>query len=322
MFLYNLKNMKQKIYILGNVTMFVVSAGLFLKVNHLAGSSIILPLGIITLLFIFLPLALINNYKAEAGEKSLMLYIVTWITCLILLTSMLFKILHWPLAGYLLMIALPLPFIFFLPVFLVVTSKIKNFNIYNTVFVLFLLASISVFSAFLALTVTRQKVENNFSISAEYTKVNNALKEFPGLKIGTSTNSLAIKVDELLMIVSNYKHLLSESASYSVDTRTQNLLGGDESKDMGYKVLLTDSEITLAVMLENKMIDFVNELDKTKKYSDLAKSVRLLFDLSESKDADMEWADKVFGNNCLQWIQIYLDSLELNLFMIKASIIS
>ena len=59
---------------------------------------------------------------------------------------MLFKIQHWPGAGKLLMIALPFPYVVFLPVFLAVTSRNKSFSINNTVFVLFLLAGISVFS--------------------------------------------------------------------------------------------------------------------------------------------------------------------------------
>jgi hypothetical protein len=66
---------------------------------------------------------------------------------------MLFKVMHWPYAGHLLMISLPFPFVVFLPVWLYFTARIKNFNINNTIFVLFLLALHAVFSALLALNI-------------------------------------------------------------------------------------------------------------------------------------------------------------------------
>lgn len=48
-------------------------------------------------------------------------------------------------AGRLLMIAIPFPYVVFLQVFLTVTAKNKNFSINNTIFVLLLLAGVSVF---------------------------------------------------------------------------------------------------------------------------------------------------------------------------------
>ena len=67
--------MKQKIYTLGLVSALIIAAGIFLKVNHLPGAAIILAAGFATLVFIFLPLALINNYRSENKENRI-LYIV------------------------------------------------------------------------------------------------------------------------------------------------------------------------------------------------------------------------------------------------------
>ena len=147
--------MKQKIYILGLVNVMILFAAITLKVNHYAGAGILLTFGMFTLVLIFLPLALVNHYKAEGNRQNILLYIVTWSTCLVVFTALLCKVMHWPGAGIMLLISISFPFVVFLPVYIVVTSKIKNFNIYNTVFVLFLMASISVFSALMALTVPR-----------------------------------------------------------------------------------------------------------------------------------------------------------------------
>ncbi len=133
--------MKQKIYILGVITAMIISTGVILKVNHWPAAGILITAGTLILVLIFLPAALINNYKAEGNSQNRLLYIVTYITCFVVFIGMLFKIQHWPYAGIALLIALPFPYIVFLPVFLTVTSKNKNFNIYNTVFVLLLLGT-------------------------------------------------------------------------------------------------------------------------------------------------------------------------------------
>ena len=139
--------MKQKIYILGLITTLIISTGVIFKMEHWPAAGIMITAGTLILILLFLPFALINNYKAEGNTRNRLLYIVTYITCFVVFTGMLFKIQHWPFAGTGLLIALPFPYIVFLPVFLAVTSKNNNFNIYNTVFVLLLLALNSVFSA-------------------------------------------------------------------------------------------------------------------------------------------------------------------------------
>lgn len=163
--------MKQKIYILGIITALILFAGTMFKVNHWPAAAALLIIGISTLLIIFLPLALINHYRNEGNRQNLLLYLVTWLTCFVVFTAMLFKILHWPGAGYYLLIALPFPYVVFLPVYLIVTSKNKNFNIYNTVFILFLMAGQSVFSAFLALGVSREKINDSVAMSTHYNRI-------------------------------------------------------------------------------------------------------------------------------------------------------
>src|SRR5664279_2946947 len=126
--------MKQKLYILGVISAMIISTGLIFKVEHWPAAQIMITAGTMILVLIFFPAALINSYKAEGNNQNRLLYIVTYITCFVVFTGILFKIQHWPFAGIALLIALSFPFIVFLPVFLAVTSKNKNFNIYNTLF--------------------------------------------------------------------------------------------------------------------------------------------------------------------------------------------
>jgi len=86
--------MKQKLYIVGVITMLVIFTGAFFKVNHFAGAGILISAGVFMLLLIFLPFALINNYKTEGNRKNALLYVITYITSMIVFISMLFKIMH------------------------------------------------------------------------------------------------------------------------------------------------------------------------------------------------------------------------------------
>ena len=197
--------MKQKLYILGVITAMIISTGAILKVNHLAGAAILLTTGTLILVLLFLPLALINNYKAEGSSQNRLLYIVTWITCFVVFTAMLYKIMHWPHAGIALLIALPFPYIVFLPVFLMVTSKNKNFNIYNTVFVLILLALNSVFSALLALNVSKYTVNDSYNISRDYCKAKATVVHLP---INVNESAVNVKIDEIIKITNDYQDLI------------------------------------------------------------------------------------------------------------------
>ena len=84
--------MKQKLYILGVVAAMITSTGAIFKVNHWPAAGILIVAGTLILVLLFLPAALINNYKAEGNKQNKVLYIVTYITCFVVFIAMLFKI--------------------------------------------------------------------------------------------------------------------------------------------------------------------------------------------------------------------------------------
>ena len=65
--------MKQKIYILGVITAIILTTGAILKVNHWPGAGILMTAGTLILVFIFIPVALIDNFKAEGNSKNRLL---------------------------------------------------------------------------------------------------------------------------------------------------------------------------------------------------------------------------------------------------------
>lgn len=309
--------MKQKIYILGVVTALIIVGGTIFKVNHWPLAGFMLIIGLVTLVLVFLPIALINHYKDVGNRQNLLLHIVTWLTCFVVFTGMLFKILHWPFAATILTIALIFPYVVFLPVFLVTTLKNKNFNIYNTVFVLLLLATNSVFSALLSLNVSAERINDSYNLSSHYNQVGKVLDQLPA---NDSKSQVALKIDEALKVVEEYKDLILSSEGTSIEQYNDagSLLRPD-LRGAAIQALSTTGNAKVGEKLDNSLKALVKELENTPGCEELTKAVPVIFDLRQQYEDEplLIWHNIT---NTLSWTLIYLDGMETNLKLIKLSV--
>ncbi|MPM34536.1 hypothetical protein SDC9_81122 [bioreactor metagenome] len=156
--------MKKLIYISGIVLVNLFVIGTICKLLHFPGANIFILTGLVLFTVALLPMALINNYRSNGKEKG-SLYIAAYLTSALILVSAMFKIFHWPGAGYLMMIATPLPFALFLPVFLYHNRKHEPKQSLNFIGVMLLLVYVAVFSSLLALNVSKNVI-NGISITA------------------------------------------------------------------------------------------------------------------------------------------------------------
>jgi hypothetical protein len=229
---------------------------------------------------------------------------------------MLFKILHWPFAGTLLTIALIFPYVVFLPVFLFTTSKNKNFSIYNTVFVLLLLAATSVFSALLSLNVSAARIRDSYNLSSHYNQVGKVLDQLPA---DDSKSRVALKIDEALKVVDEYKNLILsfEGTSPEQYTDAGNLLRPD-LRGAAIQALSTTGNAKEGEKLDNSLKALVNEIENNPGYEELTKALPVILDLRQQNEDEplLIWHNIT---NTLSWTLIYLDGLETNLKMIKAT---
>jgi hypothetical protein len=311
--------MKQKLYILGVLSVLIISTGTVFKLNHLPGASILIALGIFILVLLFLPAALVNNYKAEGNGQNKVLYIITYITCFVVFIGMLFKIMHWPYAGVGLFIALPFPYIVFLPVFLIVTSKNKNFNIYNTVFVLLLLAMNSVFSALLALNVSKETIDDSYNLSRDYCNVKSVMVQFP---VDQNESAVNMKIDEVIRITNEYQDIILKQEGMSREQWEKapgNLLRA-ESTNVAASVLADNGEAPAGKKLEKALSELVVLMKQTKGYEDTINVLAWVAGLGAYGEKDPA-SEFIFRNGLinLSWAITYLDDLESNLLMIKAA---
>jgi hypothetical protein len=90
-----------------------------LKIQHWPGAGILLTLGAIVLAFVFMPSALTVLWKETRNTKKLFLFISAFLTGTCFIAGTLFKIQHWPGAGYILILGALAGILFFIPALLI-----------------------------------------------------------------------------------------------------------------------------------------------------------------------------------------------------------
>lgn len=309
--------MKNKLYILGVVSTIIIFTGAIFKLNHLPGAGILITIGLSILVLLFLPLSFRNIFQADRNRTYLPVYIVTYITCFIVFTALLFKIQHWPFSNILLTIALPFPYIIFLPVFLIATTKNKNFSIYNVVFVLSLLALNSVFSALLALNVSKSRVEDSYRLSRNYNQIEKALGQLPE---ANPKSTVSLKIDEAIKIVNDYQDIILKKEGTSREQWKTNAgnLNRPEAPAVAGQSLEAAGESPVGIKLETALKNLVTAMENTKGYERLAKSAPVIFHFNNLGEVNSDFTYRNFIDINLAWSLIYLDGLKADLLLIKA----
>jgi hypothetical protein len=308
--------MKQKIYIIALVNVILIFSGAIFKVNHWPAAGIMLTIGLSALVLVSVPLALINHYKAGEKGQSPVLHYVTGLTCFVVFTGMLFKIMHWPFAGLFLTIAIPFPYIVFLPVYIFVTSRNRNFNIYNTVFVLLLLALNSVFAALLSLNVTRQRISDSYNLARNYNNIEAVLASVP---VTEGQSAVNIKIGQVIKTIDEYQSLIFREEGITAEQwkKDPEALVKADSRQVAVKVLF-NNENPVGNKLEIELRELVSIMEKSPGYAGLAKIAPQLFDIPGKDGSESGWTMRNFIFPPLAWSLIYLDGLKADLFILKS----
>lgn len=206
--------------------------GCLFKINHWPGAGILLTISIVALTFWFIPAALVNNFIGRDVRDKKWLFVATFITFFIVFLGALFKVQHWPGAGLLLLIGVPIPFILFLPVYLYHNAREKEQSPTNFIGIILGLTFIAVYSVLLAVNVSRNVlhqgvalIKTNESVIDFYeTAKNNLMADF-----SQSDNEITLKVEKLSRL-SDEACILIRKAEEQILNHTDNEL---IAKDMG-----------------------------------------------------------------------------------------
>lgn len=324
--------MKKFIYISGIVSANLLLYGSLFKVMHWPGASILLTIAIFTFCLIFLPLSLRSNYFEQEVKNNKWLYIVTYIVFAVCLVGALFKIMHWPGAGVLLLIGIPLPFVLFLPVYLYYTRKPKSQSLMNNLGVMFGLTFIAVFSALLALNVTAAVIDS-FALNAYNNE--NFLKFYKSSRNDISAKgTISEKADEICQYIDAIKSEMIEVANQKnsassklIESYNPITMHNKSMSALSFLYVKGENLNPRAEVLKGMIDEFVAIISSSEKASDDLKQLthNLLIDniegdFSKEEQAYM-WVEKEFPSNQLALVLDVLTQIQSNVRFAEMEII-
>lgn len=309
--------MKQKIYLPGIISLDMVLIGLLFKINHWPGAGILLTTGFVILVLVFFPMALINTYRADRNRKTLSFYIVTYLMLFMLFTGMLFKIMHWPGAGLLLMIDLPLPFVVFLPVFLLVAKHLKNFSIYKTIVVLLVLVVMSAFDALLALNVTREKLVDSMFLASLYHRTA-LLKENNLPTPPAGDDALTIASREALELINTAMEKLMALAYDDGGNLDDDpyLMKYPDNRSFVTEVMMNEGNPNLGSQLEKSLDGLIDAVGNRGDTNITRKKAMDLLYFNPDSIEGRSWNERMFSGGYTGWSIVYLEMLRNNIMLI------
>lgn len=314
--------MKQKLYWIGIFSLILATVGTIFKMMHFPGAAILLTVGFAGLILIFFPLGLQSSYRKDDIKALKPLYIVGYITMLIVFTGMLFKIMHWPGAGILLFIALPLPFVVFLPFFIVITGKIEKFNIYSTVSVLMLLTFISAFNGLMAMNVAKEKLNDSMFLASLYHRTSPISAQ--SMQTSVETGEAVRSADYILKLIREAKDKFMIGTGSDSDMLANNpySIRYADSNSLTADIMFNGTEPNLGYQLEKSIAEFLKSVAAAENDLVTVSAAKELLDFTEVDGGGWSWAELMFDDNWTSWSLVYLGMLEDNVLLLKSELLS
>jgi hypothetical protein len=132
----NYRTMKKLMKISGLIAPILIAFGSLFKIQHWVGAGILLVLGFFALSFLFLPSAIYISYKEVSNKTKLANHITGFIGFFLIAISFLFKIMHWPGTGWLMLAGIIFVCLVFLPIVVIYKIKEKSIQLPTYVIVL------------------------------------------------------------------------------------------------------------------------------------------------------------------------------------------
>ncbi len=137
------QRMKNFTYVFGLSSAILTILGSFFKRMHWPGAGIMITVGMVLIVFVFLPLYFITNHREQVERKNPVYAIVGYLTIALLLAGATFKIQHWPGAGYLIYTAIGFILIGFIPLYVVNVFQRSGKEKANLPYIVMLLVGIA-----------------------------------------------------------------------------------------------------------------------------------------------------------------------------------
>jgi hypothetical protein len=136
------RKMKNTMKISGVAGTLLFGIATLLKIQHWPGSGAGLTLGGLILTFVFLPSALVVLWKETRNKKRIFLFVTSFIAGACFIIGTLFKIQHWPGAGFVLIITVAIGTFLFMPSLVALIYQDKDLKPMRPVFITAILGSL------------------------------------------------------------------------------------------------------------------------------------------------------------------------------------
>lgn len=210
--------MKNRLYLFGLSLLILILLAIVFKMNQWPGASIMLRLGLLLFCIVFLPLVYIKLRKSTDDRLLRNLYLAAFLTFLIDLIGILFKILHWPGASVLLYIGVLLPFVLFMPTFIYFHNKRKLKADLHFFGILFFLLYMAIISVFLTLGISKRVLDNDIRLANSIKQLNTELnahlesnRSDPEIQIIDNLIDELEKTKQDLIRLTNNKNIILDS---------------------------------------------------------------------------------------------------------------
>lgn len=137
------QRMKNFTYLFGLSSAIITIIGSLFKRMHWPGAGILITVGMMLIVFVFLPLYFITNHREQTERKNPVYAIVGYLTIALLLAGATFKIMHWPGAGYMIYAAIGFILIGFIPLYVVNVFQRRGKEKANLPYIVMLLVGIA-----------------------------------------------------------------------------------------------------------------------------------------------------------------------------------
>jgi len=155
----NFQRMKNLTYLFGLSAALVAILGAFFKRMHWPGAGILITAGIVFVIFVFLPLYFVINYREQAEKKNPLYAIVGYLTLASLLAGAIFKIQHWPGAGHIIEAGLVILIIGFIPLYVVNVFQRAGKRKLSLPYIVMLLIGIAIVSLLLNVNMSKDQLD-------------------------------------------------------------------------------------------------------------------------------------------------------------------
>lgn len=216
------------------------------KVMHLPGAGILVLVSLSSMALIFLPIVLGSALKATNDKLLQFVYVAAFISFSVDFIGMIFKILHWPGAGLLMVIGLPLPFVLFMPAYIIYHNQRKLKTDLKFFGIIGFMIYLGVFSSFLAVDVSSSALNGHVKAANSLSTTNQYIKQCTPNYRQNDSNDLIKQIDLfkenlILLYEDDQEHIKYSSGSfdYSMVINKREYCNWDKFQNAGFNAINT-----------------------------------------------------------------------------------